>query len=236
MIRLVVVIGLLPLFMTPWTVVAGPFEDGVAAYERGDYARAAQLWAPLAEQGDPAAQFNIGLMFDTGRGVREDDETAVKWYRLAAEQGYAKAQFSLGTMYDRGEGVPQDFPEAAKRFRQAADQRNAKARYRLAYLYEKGRGVVKDSKEATRLYMQAAEQGLTDAQLRLGTLYALGENMPQDYVQAHMWFNLAVAGSLSGEVHDKALRNRDLVEKKMTTIQVTRAQKLFREWRPKVSP
>jgi uncharacterized protein len=236
MIRSVVIVALVPLLMASWTAFAGPFEDGVAAYERGDYALAVQLWTPLAERGDPAAQFNIGLMFDAGRGVQEDDRTAVKWYRLAAEQGFAKAQFSLGTMYDRGEGVLQDAREAVKWFRQAADQRNAKARYKLAYLYEKGRGVEKDSKEAVRLYMQAAEQGLAEAQIKLGILYALGDGVPQDYVQAHLWFNLASAGGPPSELHDKAVRSREVVASKMTAAQVTKAKKLFSEWKPKVSP
>jgi TPR repeat protein len=45
-----------------------------------------------AEQGDASAQFNLGLMYDNGEGVPENDIEAVKWYRLAAQQGYAKAQ------------------------------------------------------------------------------------------------------------------------------------------------
>jgi hypothetical protein len=34
--------------------VAGPFEDGMAAQKRGDYATAVRLWRPLAEQGEAA--------------------------------------------------------------------------------------------------------------------------------------------------------------------------------------
>ena len=41
---------------------AGPFEEGVAAYERGDYATALRLIQPLAIQGGAAAQFNLGIM------------------------------------------------------------------------------------------------------------------------------------------------------------------------------
>jgi hypothetical protein len=35
---------------------AGPFEDGLAAYQRDDYATALKFWRPLAEQGDALAQ------------------------------------------------------------------------------------------------------------------------------------------------------------------------------------
>ena len=61
---------------------AGPFEDAVAAHGRGDYATALRLWRPLADQGKPSAQHNLGLMYANGQGVTQDDATAVKWYRL----------------------------------------------------------------------------------------------------------------------------------------------------------
>ena len=46
------------------------FEDGVAAYQRGEYAAALNLLRPLAEQGDPGAQFKLGVMYRNGEGVR----------------------------------------------------------------------------------------------------------------------------------------------------------------------
>ena len=81
----------------------------MAAYESKDYATALKLWRPLAEQGDAQAQYNLGIMYDNGQGVPQDDAEAVKWYRKAAEQGIAKAQYNLGVMYANGRGVPQDY-------------------------------------------------------------------------------------------------------------------------------
>ena len=236
LVRLAAGFASLSLLLLVWTALAAPFEDGVAAYERGDYVAAIQLWQPLAERGDAAAQFNIALLYDTGRGVPEDDGMAARWYRLSAVQGYAKAQFSLGTMYDSGRGVRQDSKEAAKWFQLAADQRNAKARYKLGSLYEIGRGVSRNPGQAVQLYTEAASQGLVEAQLKLGSLYALGEAVPRDYVQAYMWFMLAAATSLPGDLHDRALENRTIVEKKMSASQVAEGQKLFKKWQPKVSP
>jgi len=71
--------------------IAGSFEDATNAYYRGDYETAFRLIAPLAEQGLPEAQFNMGLMFEMGQGVPQSADEAVKWYRMAAEQGNAKA-------------------------------------------------------------------------------------------------------------------------------------------------
>ncbi|MGV0035109.1 MAG: tetratricopeptide repeat protein [Candidatus Azotimanducaceae bacterium WSBS_2022_MAG_OTU7] len=61
-----------------------------------------------ADQGDATAQFILGVIYDSGIRVSEDDKEAVKWYRLAADQGYATAQNNLGGMYLNGEGVPED--------------------------------------------------------------------------------------------------------------------------------
>ena len=52
-----------------------------------------------AEQGNAAAQHNLGVMYENGEGVRQDDAEAVRWYRQAAEQGLAQAQTNLGLMY-----------------------------------------------------------------------------------------------------------------------------------------
>ena len=81
---------------------AGPFEDGYAVYQRGDYATALKFWRPLAEKGGANAQYNLGVMYRSGQGVKQDDAEAVKWYRIAAKQGHAKAQMNLGFMYADG--------------------------------------------------------------------------------------------------------------------------------------
>ena len=42
------------------------FDEGLAAYDRGDYATAFEEWLPIAEQGDAAAQANLGVMYANG--------------------------------------------------------------------------------------------------------------------------------------------------------------------------
>ena len=56
----------------------------------------------LAELGMAAAQNNLGIMYDNGEGVPENDAEAVKWFRKAADQGHAKAQYNipLGTLFN----------------------------------------------------------------------------------------------------------------------------------------
>ncbi len=64
-------------------------------------------------------------------------------------------------------------------------------------------------------------------------MYENGEGVPQDYVQAHMWLNLAASRFPFGVKRDRAVKKRDIVAKKMTPAQISEAQKLAREWKPK---
>ena len=74
------------------------FNKGLEAYNSGDYQTALREWLIDANQGDAAAQFNLGLMYANGEGVPENDAEAVRWYRLAAEQGHYQAPYNQRTM------------------------------------------------------------------------------------------------------------------------------------------
>ena len=72
------------------------YYKGFDAYQNGDYATALRELQPLAEQGDANAQYNLGLMYDKGLGVPQDEKTALKWLTLAKRQGVAYSQENLG--------------------------------------------------------------------------------------------------------------------------------------------
>ena len=84
------------------------------------------------------------MTYANGTGVPEDDEEAVRWFRLAAEQGNSRAQNNLGTMYDEGTGVPEDDEEAVRWYRLAAEQGNSLSQFNLGLMYEQGGGVPQD--------------------------------------------------------------------------------------------
>ncbi len=209
------------------------FNAGVTAYEQGDYATALREWRPLAEQGNANAQFMLGLMYYKGGGVPQDHARAVKWYRKAAAQGVAEAQFNLGLIYAHGRGVPQDYAEAAKWYRKAAEQGIAKAQNNLGVRYAKGRGVPQDYAEAVKWYRKAAAQGYATAQYNLGWKYFQGLGVPKDFVRAFAWYDVAASRLPPGKQRDRTVKIRDLVGTIMTPAQISEAQQLAREWRPK---
>ncbi len=66
----------------------------------------------LADQGDPDAQYQLGILYHDGSTVPRSDAQAVQWFQRAAEQGYVRAQSTLGAYYWAGRGVPQDYSKA----------------------------------------------------------------------------------------------------------------------------
>lgn len=167
------------------------FEEGLAAYQRGDYASALKEWQPLAELGNPIAQAFLGSFYENGVGVAQNGQEAVKWYRAAAEQGFSYAQYDLGRLYQQGIYVTQDHKEAARWYRLAAEQGNALAQYGLGMLYQQGLGVQQDYREAITWYRRAAEQGLALAQNNLGVMYAEGLGVARDSIEAVRWYRKA---------------------------------------------
>jgi TPR repeat protein len=75
--------------------VADPWEDGMAAYNRGDYVPAIRLFRPLAEQGNAKAQNVLGVMYRRGEGVARNSVRAFMWFSRAAARGDARAKAEL---------------------------------------------------------------------------------------------------------------------------------------------
>lgn len=86
------------------------------AYDRGEFALAADMYRRLAADGHARAQTDLGFMYEVGDGVRRDAAKAATLYRKAADQGHGPAQFHLAVLYSVGRGVERKPVEALKWF------------------------------------------------------------------------------------------------------------------------
>ena len=132
-------------------------------------------------------------------------------------------------MYRDGQGVPQNYSRAREWLRKAADQGFANAQFCLGSLYYVGQGGPSDYGTAFEWFRKVADQGIAIAQYDLGAMYLAGQGVPQNYALSHMWFHLAAS---QGDAD--AAKARDMVAAKMTPDQIAEAQKLAREWKPKI--
>lgn len=156
--RLAAVAGLVSM-LTAAAVHAAPIDDVKTAYERQDYQAALRDLLPLAEAGDPDAQYIAGYMYGHGQGTESDTAKSLAWYRAAAGHGSGDAQFALGLAYEEGRGVPQDYAEAAKWYGMAANLGLPRAQNNLGNLYNNGFGPQQSFVMAYMWYALASQGG-----------------------------------------------------------------------------
>lgn len=110
-----------------------------------------------AKQGDANAQFNLGLLYLTGKDVAKDPVEAELWLTRAASQGHARAQFTLARMFHQGKGVPQNYEAAVKWYTKAAEYGHTHAQHHLGMMYNRGLGVEKNEQTAKKWWGRAAQ-------------------------------------------------------------------------------
>ena len=103
--------------------------------EGDDWADTITQLITKAEDGLVEEQFQLGLMYSHGQGVKQDYSKAREWWEKAAKQEYADAQYNLGLMYATGKGVKQDYSKARAGFEKAAKQGDAAAQFNLGNMY-----------------------------------------------------------------------------------------------------
>lgn len=199
---------------------ASDLEEGIAAYRTQDYAQALLFLHPLAEQGEPAAQYTLGQMYRRGLGFILSLPEALPWLQQAAAARYPLALIALGQMYESGEGVTQDLAAARQWFQQAADTGNAQGQLQLGVHYiriEEGR----DFAQAAAWLRLAAQQNEAEAQYFLARLLLDGRGVEPDRAEAMVLFFRASAQNHApaqrflhllkqAETPDRALALRDL--------------------------
>lgn len=187
------------------TFCAGPswagVEEGLAAFERGDYRTARRILTVAAKRGDTTAQFKLGNMYLAGLGVSKDLREGTFWFRKAAEGGLAEAQYTIAAMYALGEGVPQDYAEARRWYLKAAAQGEPESLYSLGYMAANGQGGPRNETEAAEWFQKAAERGHVSAQYELAGRYQRGAGVPQDGAKAMDMFRKAAEQGFAPAEH-----------------------------------
>ena len=164
-------------------------------YEKHQFKEAIKMYESHADHVNffgAYAQYRLGYMYYSGKGVDEDFVTAKHMFNLAAEQGNENAQYWLGYMYYSGEGAVQDYVTAEHMFDLAAKQGHAKAQYMLGYMYYYGEGVDQDYDVGEYMFTLAADQGNTDA---LNELVNILSNRYEMYVESGIeqsWDNVKI--------------------------------------------
>jgi hypothetical protein len=165
---------------------AGQLEDANAALKRGDLTTGLRLLVPLTRQGNAAAEYRMGDLYDLGAinlDLPHDSDKAFYWFRRAADHGSQDAALRLGGMYERAE----NYKLAVYWYGQAAQHGNQSAELSLGLMYADGKGVDQNFEQSAYWFDKAAQQGEPFAQEELSEFYADGRGVPQNYLRAYFW-------------------------------------------------
>ncbi|MEE8334030.1 MAG: SEL1-like repeat protein [Alphaproteobacteria bacterium] len=171
------------------TKQAPPPETAATSTDQGSMARL----IAKAKRNNPAAQYDLGLIYARGETATRDDSQAAKWFESAAKQGLPAAQFNLGVFYEQGRGVARDLSLAFFWYQSAAEQGHAEARHNLGTMLAEGKGAQQNYEKAAYWFNKAAEAGITESSLRLGMLYERGLGRPRDVNMALDFYRRAAA-------------------------------------------
>ncbi len=149
-----------------------------------DETEAAYWFRKAADQGDPAAQNQLGYLYSFGIGVQRDDEQAFRWFARAAGAGWQPAKLNLAVMYLKGAGVPRDPKLACQLLIELAQKGNARAEGYVGVMYLTGYGVEQDRRVAEEWFTKAAKGKNPEGEYAMGSLYSIASDHPHDFPKA----------------------------------------------------
>ena len=173
--------------------------------------KAAEELEQIANQGDPHAQYLMGLLYRDGGLLVPDAEQAKRWLEGSAQE-LPDAQYALGKLYLSDNPDIHDPAKGLYWLQQAANSGHEYAAYRLGKEYLTGENISKDTTRAAAYLRQAAKQANPYAQYLLGKLYLMGEGVPKDKEAAQYWFSVAERNghAYAGYFLDRMERQEDL--------------------------
>jgi TPR repeat protein len=114
---------------------------------------------PLADEGNPKAQYWLLDIYENGLGVPADKATSVALLEKSAAQGFEPAERHFGGLYLRRNETLQDFGKAQKWLRAAAIAGDGDAQRELGQMFALGPGVPRSLPEAYAWYENASLSG-----------------------------------------------------------------------------
>jgi enhanced entry protein EnhC len=154
------------------------------------------------------SSYNLGLIYQYGKGIPMDESKAKGYYQEAVDAGSSKAMVALGNLnlYQKG-GENQE--EALKWYQKAAQEGQIDAWYRLGMMYEAGLGGGMDIVKAKTAYQKAAEAGDHRAQNALNRLENPSEgqaqkpakiSMMKEFIAKHWYVMKTKSEKMSAEI------------------------------------
>jgi TPR repeat protein len=195
--------------------------EALAAFKHHNYQEAIKIFKQSAQEGDVAAAYNLGLIYQGGLGVPANYKKSIHYYTQAAIQKKTGAMLNLGAMYAQGDGVKANAKTAIHWFQQAIQNKKIiKPAYNIGIIYYyKGSGIKQNYAKAMHYFRMSAMAGDVESQYYLGLGYLKGQGVKQSNQEAYDWFSRAKLGGYA-----KAKQGLSQLYARLTPAQIEQLQ------------
>jgi hypothetical protein len=152
-----------------------------------DPEKAYDIYRRLSEKGNAEAANGIGMFYQTGMVMDQNEQEALHWFEKAGNLGYGKAWYNAGLIYKNGQSVQQNFDKAFACFQNAANLRSSQGLYATGYSYFKGLGCAQNYPKAVSYFQQAIPNGSVGAMYMLGICFRNGYGITSNKDSADYW-------------------------------------------------
>jgi len=178
---------------------------GLALSDLGRDEEAVEKQLRGAQYGQVYCTFNLGRIYEKGRGVEQDYAKAMQCYREAAQAGHGSAINNVGALYELGLGVDRDYAAAMHWYKKAADHGHERAMSNIGDLYAEGKGVSRDREKAMEWQRRAAANGSGSGMAQLGLYYEKGWGTKRNVREAIGWYEKGIANGSKVAMFNLAL-------------------------------
>lgn len=154
-------------------------------YDSKNYPKAYSLFSLAAEKGLAEAQCQLGILFETGKGIEKDYLKAEEWYNKACNQGHSEAMYNYGRLFCE---TKDDKAKAFHYFQLSAEKNNLDALVCLGCCYREGYGTSINFDKTIELTMKAAEQNCARAKDAMGLYFKKGIGVEKNLTKAVEWY------------------------------------------------
>lgn len=142
------------------------------------------------DEGNTLSCYNMGVMYDRGDGIEEDDVKALDFYIKACDKDYLQSCSRAAVLYEEGKGIKEDMNKAFGLYSKACGGGDGFACHNVAIYYSKKESqAMKDI--AIDIYDKACDAGYAPSCIYLGRMYRDSKTLSNDYALAKEKFDLA---------------------------------------------
>lgn len=161
------------------------YAKGMSLYKKNEFEKAFRIFKEMADAGDSQGLYNLGIMYESGKGVERNEEKALQSFQKCADNWFDNCLFEMGNVYMYGSfNVQKNSGKAYDYYMKVALKGHTEAEYKVGSMNFRGDGVGRNDETAFKFMKKAADKGHILGQRSIGIMYESGWGVKKNETEA----------------------------------------------------